>query len=66
MQTAERVEIPRLLRAKQVASILGVRTKRVYELVQEGKLRSLRLCNGGCHHFDPREVQRLIDGRELE
>ena len=55
---------PRLLRAKEVARILGVRPQRVRELVQEGRLRSLRLCEAGWHHFDPRDVERLISGKD--
>jgi predicted site-specific integrase-resolvase len=51
-----------LLRAKQVALILGVRPRRVRELVQEGKLRCVRLSDLGWYRFDPRDVERLISG----
>ena len=53
---------PRLLRAKEVARIIGVRPRRVRELVQEGKLRSVRLGDAGWYRFDPRDVERLISG----
>jgi excisionase family DNA binding protein len=56
---------PRLLRAKEVARILGVRPRRVRELVQEGKLRTVRLSDAGWYRFDIRDVERLINsGRE--
>ncbi len=53
---------PRLLRAKEVARIIGVRPRRVRELVQEGKLRSVRLSDAGWYRFDPRDVERLVTG----
>ena len=53
---------PRLLRAKEVARILGVRPRRVRELVQEGQLRCVRLGDAGWYRFDPRDVERLISG----
>jgi excisionase family DNA binding protein len=51
-----------LLRAKEVARILGVRPRRVHELVQEGKLRAVRLSDLGWYRFDAEDVERLISG----
>ena len=58
----EQIASPRLLRAKEVARIIGVRPRRVRELVQEGKLRSVRLSEAGWYRFDPGDVERLISG----
>jgi excisionase family DNA binding protein len=58
----EPIATPRLLRAKEVARILGVRPRRVHELVQEGKLRAVRLGDLGWYRFDAQEVERLIGG----
>jgi excisionase family DNA binding protein len=51
----------RLLRAKEVAEMLGCSPSRVRELVREGQLRSIRLGEEGWHRFDPREVERLLE-----
>lgn len=51
----------RLLRAREVAEILGCSPSRVRELVREGQLRSIRLGAEGWHRFDPRDVERLLE-----
>jgi excisionase family DNA binding protein len=60
----EQIASPRLLRAKEVARILGVRPRRVHELVAEGKLRSVRLTDLGWYRFRAEDVERLISGKE--
>jgi excisionase family DNA binding protein len=57
---------PRLYRAREVAHILGVSTKRVRELVDSGQLRSVRLGaeGGGWHRIPADEVERLIAGED--
>jgi excisionase family DNA binding protein len=57
---------PRLLRASEVARVLGVRPGRVRELVTEGRLRSVRLGEQGWHRFRADDVERLIHGEETE
>jgi excisionase family DNA binding protein len=54
----------RLLRAKEVAHILGVDPSRVRELVANGDLPSVRLGAQGWHRFRPEDVERLIAGEE--
>jgi excisionase family DNA binding protein len=53
---------PRLLRAKEVAHILGVDPSRVRELVANGDLPSVRLGAHGWHRFRLEDVERLISG----
>jgi excisionase family DNA binding protein len=53
---------PPLLRAADVARILGVTPVRVRELVAEGRLRSVRLGEHGWHRFRVEDVERLIAG----
>ena len=53
---------PRLLRAKEVAQILGVDPKRVRELVASGDLASVRLGPQGWHRFRLEDVEQLISG----
>ena len=55
---------PRLLRAREVADILGVDPSRVRELVADGTLPSVRLGLHGWHRFRLEDVERLIAGRE--
>jgi excisionase family DNA binding protein len=50
----------RLLRAKEVAAILGVDPKRVRELVADGELASVRLGDNGWHRFRRDDVEALI------
>lgn len=52
-----------LLRAKEVAAMLGCSAGRVRELVRAGELRSIRLGDEGWHRFDPRDVERLFEKR---
>jgi excisionase family DNA binding protein len=52
----------RLLRAKEVAHILGVTPESVRELVASGKLPSVRFGERGWHRFRPEDVERLIAG----
>jgi excisionase family DNA binding protein len=59
METATR---PRLLRAKEVAQMLGVDPKRVRDLVTSGELPSVRLGSKGWHRFRLEDVERLIAG----
>lgn len=54
----------RLLRAKEVAHILGVTPWRVRELVASGDLPSVRLGAHGWHRFRLEDVERLISGVE--
>jgi excisionase family DNA binding protein len=56
------VTTPRLLRAKEVARILGVDPSRVRELVAHGDLPSVRLGAQGWHRFRLEDVERLISG----
>ena len=55
---------PRLLRASEVAAMLGTSKLRVLELIASGQLRSVRLgANGGGWHRIPVEaVEALIQG----
>jgi excisionase family DNA binding protein len=57
------VTTPRLLRAKEVARILGVDASRVRELVANGDLPSVRLGAQGWHRFRLEDVERLISGQ---
>ena len=52
----------RLLRAREVAQMLGVDPKRVRELVASGDLPSVRLGGQGWHRFRLEDVDRLIGG----
>jgi excisionase family DNA binding protein len=52
----------RLLRAKEVARMLGVTPWRVRELVANGDLPSVRLGAHGWHRFRLEDVERLIAG----
>jgi excisionase family DNA binding protein len=54
----------RLLRAKEVARILGVDPRRVRELVASGDLPSIRLGVQGWHRFRLEDVERLIADEE--
>jgi excisionase family DNA binding protein len=51
---------PRLLRAKEVARILGVDPSRVRDLVASGDLPSVRLGAQGWHRFRSEDVEQLI------
>jgi excisionase family DNA binding protein len=53
---------PRLLRAREVAQILGVDPGRVRELVASGDLPSVRFGAQGWHRFRREDVERLIAG----
>ena len=55
-------DLARLLRAKEVAQILGVDPGRVRELVASGDLPSVRLGAQGWHRFRREDVERLIAG----
>jgi excisionase family DNA binding protein len=52
----------RLLRAKEVAQMLGVDSSRVRELVASGDLPSVRLGAQGWHRFRREDVEALIEG----
>jgi excisionase family DNA binding protein len=52
----------RLLRAAEVARLLGVTPERVRELVSSGDLPSVRLGGQGWHRFRREDVERLIAG----
>ncbi len=54
----------RLLRLREVASVLGVSPARVRELVASGDLPSIRLGEQGWHRFRAEDVERLIGGGE--
>jgi excisionase family DNA binding protein len=56
------IALPRLLRAKEVARLLGVTPWRVRELVASGDLPSVRLGEHGWHRFRLEDVERLISG----
>jgi excisionase family DNA binding protein len=69
MEKNEEEEMPtiapsRLLRAKEVAHILGVDPSRVRELVASGDLPSVRLGAQGWHRFRLKDVEALIAGRK--
>jgi excisionase family DNA binding protein len=53
---------PRLLRANEVARMLGVTPWRVRELVASGDLPSVRFGTRGWHRFRLEDVERLIAG----
>lgn len=55
---------PRLLRASEVAAMLGVSIERVRELVRDGQLSSVRLGDQGWHRFRAEDVEALIAGSE--
>jgi excisionase family DNA binding protein len=54
----------RWLSVREVAAMLGVSTKRIRELVAEGRLSSVRLGENGWHRFRVEDVERLIAGQE--
>lgn len=54
----------RLLRAKEVAQMLGVDPSRVRELVASGDLPSVRLGAQGWHRFRREDVEALIAGEQ--
>jgi excisionase family DNA binding protein len=54
--------LPWLLRAREVADMLGVDPGRVRELVARGELQSVRLGANGWHRFRRDDVERLIAG----
>ena len=54
----------RLLRAKEVAQILGVDPSTVRELVASGDLPSVRFGAQGWHRFRPADVEALIAGEK--
>jgi excisionase family DNA binding protein len=54
----------RLLRAKEVAEILGVTVEYVRALVRDGRLRSCRIGEEGWHRFRPEDVEALIAGEK--
>jgi len=64
-QMGSTVAPPRLLRAKEVAQILGVDPSRVRELVAAGSLPSVRFGAQGWHRFRPDDVERLIAGEKV-
>jgi excisionase family DNA binding protein len=51
-----------LLRAREVARLLGCDPSRVRELVASGELPSVRLGSKGWHRFRREDVDRLIAG----
>ena len=53
---------PRLLRASEVAGILGVSTDKVRDLVADRVLEPVRLGNRGWYRFRVEDVERLIAG----
>jgi excisionase family DNA binding protein len=55
---------PRLLRASEVAVLLGTSRERVLELIASGELRSIRLGGTGWHRFRAEDVERLIAGED--
>lgn len=55
-------EPKRLLRASEVAQMIGVDPATVRELVATGALRSVRLGGQGWHRFRREDVERLIAG----
>jgi excisionase family DNA binding protein len=58
----ETIASARLLRAKEVARVLGVTPVRVRELVARGELPSVRLGKHGWHRFRIEDVERLVAG----
>jgi excisionase family DNA binding protein len=52
----------RLLRASEVAQMVGVDPSRIRELVASGDLPSVRLGANGWHRFRREDVERLIAG----
>jgi excisionase family DNA binding protein len=53
---------PRLLRASEVARMLGVTTATLRQLVASGELRSVRLGGSGWHRFRVEDVEALMRG----
>ena len=53
---------PRLLRASEVAAMLGCSSDRVRELEREGRLSSVRFGPKGWHRFRVEDVERLLEG----
>jgi excisionase family DNA binding protein len=53
---------PRLLSSKEVGRILGISQFYVWELVRDGKLRSLRLSPRGQHRFRVEDIERFMAG----
>jgi excisionase family DNA binding protein len=55
---------PRLIRASEVARMLGVHISTVRELAESGELRSVRLGGTGWRRFRIEDIERLIAGEE--
>ena len=55
-----------LLKVREVAAILGVRRARVWELVRDGELRSIRLGGQGHHRFRAEDVELFLAGEPHE
>lgn len=53
-----------LLKVREVAAILGVNRTRVWELVRDEELRSIRLGAQGHHRFRVEDVERFLAGKE--
>jgi predicted DNA-binding transcriptional regulator AlpA len=66
MPAAQAVRAPRLLRASEVASMLGVSPWRVHQLAAEGVLQPVRLGKRGWARFRVEDVEALIHGDTQE
>jgi excisionase family DNA binding protein len=56
----------RLLRASEVAKMLGIDPDYVRYLVKEGTLQSVRLGENGWHRFRIEDVERFLAGENTE
>jgi excisionase family DNA binding protein len=52
-----------LLKASEVAEMLGISTDHLRVLVEQKKLQSVRLGEHGWHRFRRSDVERLISGK---
>jgi excisionase family DNA binding protein len=61
----ERVTIPRLLSAKDVAEILGISAKTVNKLAREGKLGCVQV-TAKERRFTEEQVEEFVESRTIE
>lgn len=61
MTQAEFDRMPMLLRRAQIVGMLGINSRSFTELVTTGKIRAVRLKNGGINRFLKQDVARMLN-----